>query len=184
MASPGLCVVLAGNKIDIADGTTTPPTTAGGDITPSNASVSSRHTAGERVSGSVPSETSSLRFGSRWTASTSIDGREVSADLAGKWASKTGIPVVAEVSALSGLGVEDLFVRLARMILTKIELGEIDPDDPQSGIQYGDPTWDRGSVVSGITVDDDVTRRRKKGVINGLQEFGDVFHKPGGRGCC
>ncbi len=31
-----------------------------------------------------------------------------------------------------------MFGRLARMILTKIELGEIDPDDPMSGIQYGD----------------------------------------------
>ncbi|KAK8064272.1 Ras family protein [Apiospora saccharicola] len=40
------------------------------------------------------------------------------------------VPVALEVSAFTGEGVDDVFARLARAILTKIELGEIDPDDP------------------------------------------------------
>jgi Ras-related protein Rab-4B len=60
-----------------------------------------------------------------------------------------------EVSALNGDNVEELFNRLARMILTKIELGEIDPDDPASGIQYGDLGWDDGgSMKSGLGEED------------------------------
>jgi hypothetical protein len=43
-----------------------------------------------------------------------------------------------ETSALSGENVDEVFARIARMIVTKIELGEVDPDDPASGIQYGD----------------------------------------------
>lgn len=56
----------------------------------------------------------------------------------GNWASENNIPLAIEASALSGENVDEVFERLAKMILTKIELGEIDPDDPHSGIQYGD----------------------------------------------
>jgi hypothetical protein len=66
-----------------------------------------------------------------------------------------------EVSAFTGEGVDEVFGRLARMILTKIELGEIDPDDPMSGIQYGDAgaMWnagasDGGSIKSTMTGDE------------------------------
>ncbi|KAK9464150.1 P-loop containing nucleoside triphosphate hydrolase protein [Lipomyces oligophaga] len=56
------------------------------------------------------------------------------------------IPII-HTSALSGLNIDETFTRLANMILTKIELGELDPDDIGSGIQYGDsPTWGDGSV--------------------------------------
>lgn len=117
------------------------------------------------------------------------------------WASKTGISVVTEASALNGEGVDEIFGRLARTILTKIELGEIDPDDPASGIQYGDSGgWntasDGGSIKSsmtGATIDDGLSglRRRRKGKNRtqnwGLREWEEVFTLNGrrsGRGNC
>lgn len=76
------------------------------------------------------------------------------------------------------------------MILTKIELGEIDPDEPGSGIQYGD--W------GGVGVDDmesvadggSVRRRRKGGGAGGgggLRDWEEVFrvdYRRGRSGCC
>lgn len=98
---------------------------------------------------------------------------------------------------------EEIFARLARMILTKIELGDIDPDDPMSGIQYGDSGgWntasDGGSIKSsmtGATVDDGVggLRRRRKGKSRsqnwgGLREWEEVFtlssNRRRGANCC
>src|SRR5205814_2686242 len=99
-------------------------------------------------------------------ATIAPDGREMSSEEASRWASEQGIPVTLEVSALSGDNVEEAFERLARMILTKIELGEINPDDPQSGIQYGDGAWcvsDGGSVKSTMTFEDGYPRRRRAG---------------------
>jgi len=178
LASPYLAVVLAGNKVDLAD---TQPNQEP-DATPSSAS--SRHSSFPLGGGSARS----VLPGSRWTATKPGQGREVQPDIASRWASRSGIPIVTEVSALSGENVDELFNKLARTILTKLELGEIDPDDPQSGIQYGDAgAWDGSSLRSGMTVDDSTTRWRKKSnnvLLNGLSEFGDVFHKPGGRGCC
>ena len=179
LASPYLAVVLAGNKVDLAESQPAQEL----DATPSSAS--SRQSSFPLAAGG---SARSVLPGSRWTATKSGEGREVQPDIATRWASKSGIPVVTEVSALSGENVDELFNRLARTILTKLELGEIDPDDPQSGIQYGDAgPWDGSSIRSGMTVDDSTIRRRKKGqnvLLNGLSEFGDVFHKPGGRGCC
>tara|TARA_R110002060_G_scaffold64434_2_gene73535 strand:- start:860 stop:1273 length:414 start_codon:yes stop_codon:yes gene_type:complete len=135
-------------------------------------------------------------------ASVAPDGREVSAEEASKWASSNNVPVSVEVSALSGDNVEEVFNRLARMILTKIELGEIDPDDPMSGIQYGDGGWqgdgDGASVKSGMTVDEGARRRRKPrsrngwglggGTLGGMREWEEVFTLSGSRrrnrGCC
>lgn len=178
LASPYLAIALAGNKVDLADA----QPQSEPDPTPS--SVSSRQsTFPIDGGGSVPSVIS----GSRWTATKSQEGREVQPDMASRWASKNGIPAVIEVSALTGENVDELFNKLARMIVTKIELGEIDPDDPQSGIQYGDAgNWDRNSTRSGLAVDENTFRRRrgKAGIVNTLSEFGDVFHKPGRRGCC
>ena len=107
-----------------------------------------------------------------------------------------------EVSAYDGTGVEELFSRLARMILTKLELGEIDPDDPMSGIQYGDAGWsgeDGASVKSGTTTineENGLTRKRRKGRGRSgtagwgadMREWEAVFRLDGsGRrrtGCC
>ena len=69
------------------------------------------------------------------------------------------------------------------MILTKIELGEIDPDDPASGIQYGDSGWGDGDVRS--MKSGGGTKRRARGGT-GLREWEQVFRVGGvrRRGCC
>lgn len=180
--------------------------------TPSASSASSKQSyfPYDLGSGSIGAASTSTRSrgdsinmtaATKWTATTSAEGREVSSDAAARWASKALVPVTMEVSAFTGENVDELFSRLARMILTKIELGEIDPDDPASGIQYGDGGgWDGASVRSGTTMDEGggtVRRRannsRKRGVVlgngflTGLSEWEDVFRRPpsrGGRRCC
>lgn len=144
-----------------------------------------------------------MGLGSQLKATVAPDGREVSAEEAAKWASSANIPVSVEVSALSGENVDEVFNRLARMILTKIEVGEIDPDDPMSGIQYGDSgNWNAGasdgaSIKSGATLDEAGARRRRqtraKGTgqnwgLGGMREWEEVFTLNGSRrrrgGCC
>jgi len=48
-----------------------------------------------------------------------------------------------ETSALTGKGIEEVFLKCARSILTKIETGQIDPEKNGSGIQYGDSSLRR-----------------------------------------
>lgn len=136
---------------------------------------------------------------------THAEGREVNREDTARWAAQSNIPVAVEVSALTGEGVEEIFHRLARIILTKIELGEIDPDDPQSGIQYGDGglyghgTSDVSSIRSRATIDDNAlplhrtSKRRSKAPgqswRSGMREWEDVFRLGGAqsrrsRGCC
>lgn len=109
----------------------------------------------------------------RTNSSDESAGREVEPDTAAAWAERHSIHTAVEVSALDGNGVDELFQRLAATILTRIELGEIDPDDPTSGIQYGDSFWDdgEGSV-------------RSNKVRGG--QWNDVFRVGGARrrGCC
>lgn len=185
LASPNLSVILAGNKVDLADEDRPPPTPS---------SVSSR------VS-SIPWENGSMRSspGTRLTATRAE--REVSAEETSHWAAKCNIPVSVEVSALTGDGVDEVFNRLARIILTKIELGEIDPDDPSSGIQYGDGGLYHGSdesIRSRATDDTSVPMRRRRarpstgngngnGWKGGMREWEDVFRLGSSRpskGCC
>ncbi|KAG4424217.1 hypothetical protein IFR04_002621 [Cadophora malorum] len=208
LASPNLTLLLAGNKADLADsGTLIDTSSPLPPATPS--SVSSKASSFPfNAGGSVPSTNGSasgagtLGLGTQLRASVAPDGREVSAEEASKWASSNNVPVSVEVSALSGDNVEEVFNRLARMILTKIELGEIDPDDPMSGIQYGDGGWqgdgDGASVKSGMTVDEGARRRRKPrsrngwglggGTLGGMREWEEVFTLSGSRrrnrGCC
>ncbi|KAL1837384.1 hypothetical protein VTJ49DRAFT_3943 [Mycothermus thermophilus] len=190
LASPNLSIVLVGNKLDLAHDalvdTGLPPPT------PGSASLASTP---------IPSSYSSTStihpgFGAQLKATVAPDGREVAASEAARWASTVQIPVTMEVSAFSGEGVDEVFGRLARMILTKIELGEIDPDDPMSGIQYGDggAMWnagasDGGSIKSGMTADDGGGRRRRRGRRGGqgLREWEEVFTLTSRRrnaGCC
>jgi hypothetical protein len=112
-----------------------------------------------------------------------------------------------ETSAYTGEGVDEIFERLARMILTKIELGDIDPDDPMSGIQYGDGYgggWNAAasdgasikSSMTGLTLDEGGARRRRvgggdrgrtRGANWGLREWEEVFtltNRRRGNGCC
>ncbi|RMZ90529.1 hypothetical protein DV736_g2237, partial [Chaetothyriales sp. CBS 134916] len=210
LASPGLVCAVAGNKSDLSDPRMKAVGIGGGvtdegveATTPSNVSVKSGVSGfsleggggGSTTFGSTRSRDSiRMMEGVKWTASTSTEGREVSPEIADRWASKNGVPVCMEVSALTGDNVDELFNRLAGIILTKIELGEIDPDDPRSGIQYGDVGgWDGGSTWSGIGADEASLRRRKKGGPGGgrgrivLSEWADVFRPlPGSRSkqCC
>lgn len=183
LASPNLSVMLVGNKLDLDSAslidTSLPPATpssvdststltagvAGSPL--SLATVSTTGVAADRDRGG-----SMLGCGSQQRATVAPEGREITRADASRWASQAGISAVTEASALSGEGVEEIFGRLARMILTKIELGDIDPDDPMSGIQYGDSggwiTSDGGSIKSsmtGVTGDDGAgsARRRRRG---------------------
>lgn len=222
LASPNLTVLLAGNKTDLlddfaaaaaadddddnnSDDTEKAPSTSPSMTSASISSKQSSSFAFESSAGSVRS-IAGPSAGTRLTATTSAHGREVSDLEALEWARKSNIPVAVDVSALSGRNVDELFNRLARIILTKIELGEIDPDDPQSGIQYGDAgVWpsslgDGGSIRSGLTVDDNSSQlhkgrsaRRQGGGGGGTwtssaREWESVFRIRGGqrgnRGCC
>lgn len=198
LASPNLTCILVGNKVDLAENANLIDVSA---TTPS--SISSKGSSfpfsgGGGAGGSSVNSTSGMGLGTQLRASIAPDGREVSEEEASKWASSSNIPVSVEVSALSGDNVDEVFNRLARMILTKIEVGEIDPDDPMSGIQYGDGGWageDGASVKSGMTVDERGPRRRKgKGKKGwgfgggGVREWEEVFTLSGSSrrrgGCC
>ncbi|KAM4058681.1 Ras family protein [Hirsutella rhossiliensis] len=211
LASPNLSVMLVGNKVDLASAslvdTSVPPATPSSvgststlkaGATGSPMSLSTMNTTGgasDRDRGG-----SIMGSGNQQRATVAPEGREITRADASRWASQAGIPVVTEASALSGEGVDEIFGRLARMILTKIELGDIDPDDPMSGIQYGDSggwnTSDGGSIKSsmtGVTVDDPVgsVRRRRRaknrGQNWGLREWEDVFtltSRRRGGNCC
>lgn len=179
--------------------------------TPSLSSKSSRQSlfptdssAKGKGTGRIGSSHSSVGYGldSQQTATRATEGREVTQEEASRWASQSAIPVSVEVSAFTGDGVEEVFSRLAKMILTKIEVGEIDPDDPMSGIQYGDGGWvddgDGASVKSGTTIEEGgLGRRRRKGSRRvgtgrwgtGMREWEAVFRLDSSSrrrkgGCC
>ncbi|KAF2680979.1 ras-domain-containing protein [Lentithecium fluviatile CBS 122367] len=188
LASRDLTVILAGNKTDVAEGAGTG--TGGGGTYGSYTSEDSTD-GGFAPPTPTPSTHSSRSVSLGLTAATvAPEGREVPFDTASRWAGQNGIPVAVEVSALNGENVDELFNRLARMILTKIELGEIDPDDPSSGIQYGDiGGWGvedgNGSIHSGVNGEG--VRRRKKGKGTQRREWEEVFRLSGSgrrRGCC
>ena len=194
LASPNLTLLMAGNKLDVCSETKSIPN---GHILdqPLRAQGTSYSLASQQ---SVSSPTG-YGLGSQLSATQAPEGRQVSAIEATRWASASSIPVTVEVSAYNGDGVDEMFARLARMILTKIELGEIDPDDPQSGIQYGDSAaWgdgDGSSMRSGTTADDGrfAMRTRKSGLRSGtrgwtgMREWEGVFGLDTRRrrgGCC
>ncbi|KAL1924761.1 uncharacterized protein VTP21DRAFT_4415 [Calcarisporiella thermophila] len=70
------------------------------------------------------------------------DEREITYLEATKFAQEHEM-MVLETSALTGEGVEEVFMKCARSILTKIETGQIDPEKAGSGIQYGDSSLRR-----------------------------------------
>lgn len=146
LASPNLTLLLVGNKSDLSTPPPPPGSAAGSLVDLIDTDLDAAP---------IPAE------------------RAVSATEAARWADHQDIPVAMETSALSGEGVDEIFSRLAGIIVTRIELGEVDPDDPMSGIQYGD---------GGGWVD----ARRKSKVRTGLGEWGDVFREPGRKkkGCC
>ncbi|KAK0278854.1 hypothetical protein LTR35_009119 [Friedmanniomyces endolithicus] len=174
LASPHLTTLLVGNKADLAEAYV-------------------QQDLLEDVPSSLPSTRSGMAGvspGSQLRATTTQSGRAVSQSTAASWASRNRIAAAVEVSALSGDGVDELFGKLASSILTKIELGEIDPSDPMSGIQYGDADYrrydDGSSIKSGLTADGYGSARR----LRGKGGWSDVFKlgKPstggGGGKCC
>ncbi|CAO2658064.1 Nn.00g073240.m01.CDS01 [Neocucurbitaria sp. VM-36] len=186
LAGPDITIILAGNKNDVVDG---PPAGSGQSAFGSYGSTpSSESGLPPPIPSSQSSSAPSLNANLHASYTIAPEGREVPAETASRWAGQNGIPVAVEVSALNGENVEELFNRLARMILTKIELGEIDPDDPASGIQYGDLGWDdgNGSIKSGYG--DEGVRYRRRGKKTGTaSEWGDVFRLGASRrrgGCC
>nr|POE79918.1 gtp-binding protein ypt4 [Quercus suber] len=182
LASPQLTMLLVGNKADLAD------EGAGSGLLLADEEEGAQ--AGSLGTSTYSSSLGAMRLGSQQRATVAPAGREVSPSMAASWAGQNNIAASVEVSALSGDGVEEIFNKLARTILTKIELGEINPDDPMSGIQYGDADYDRyedgWSIKSGSDGYSSARRRRKKG------GWGDVFRiGPSGsgsgssrRGCC
>ncbi|KAI1138178.1 glycoside hydrolase family 2 protein [Hypoxylon sp. FL0543] len=190
LASPNLTMILVGNKLDLANDTlvdtSLPPPT------PSSTSSSIPYS----TSVGATSTSAGASLGTQMRATVAPEGREVSTTEASRWASSVNVPVTMEVSAFSGEGVDEVFGRLARMILTKIELGEIDPDDPMSGIQYGDGgMWnagasDGGSIKSSMTADEvglGGMRRRRRGKNRGqnwgMREWEEVtLPTPSSRG--
>jgi GTPase SAR1 family protein len=163
LASPNLTVLLAGNKADVVDNESTASETHILDLPASEISRADSSTNGT-PNDSNPPKTYGL--GSQLSATTSAT-REVSLTESSRWASSNAIPVAVEVSAFNGTGVDELFARLARTILTKIELGEIDPDDPQSGIQYGDGGAWRGGEVD--------TRSVRSGGTTGTEDTVNAY---------
>lgn len=204
LASPNLTVLLAGNKADLADAATSDASDDTARPPPTPSSTSSKQSSIPFDANASVRSANYLGAGTRMTA-TSAQGREVNREETARWAAQSNIPAAVEVSALTGEGIEEVFQRLARIILTKIELGEIDPDDPQSGIQYGDGgmyghgTSDASSIRSRATLDDNAlpyhrSRRRGRGYStqgwrSGMREWEDVFRLGGSqprrnRGCC
>ncbi|WPH00585.1 GTP-binding protein ypt4 [Acrodontium crateriforme] len=206
LASPQCTVVLAGNKVDLEEGRSTNyededegfDTEAGEEE--DLLDLSSSH-ANSLSSQSTLRQARRVGLGAQQRATKSAAGRVISAGTAATWAQRNRIQTSMDVSALSGDGVEEIFHKLAATILTKIELGEIDPSDPMSGIQYGDADYlrfgeDGGSVRSGFTNGGDdayaggVPRRRgmkKKGLV--LENmFGGGGNRASGSGrarrCC
>lgn len=193
LASPHLTMILAGNKSDLSNDTIDRINNSEPPPTPS--SVSSKQSGMPfDTEGSGRSHRVSVNYGPKWTVTTGTEGRKVAPETASEWASRSGIPLALEVSALSGANVDDLFTRLASMILTKIELGDVDPDDPRSGIQYGDGgSWNGTSMHSDAGFEGDSIRRRPVkskagvGVLRRVASRDSVFHPSktrSGRGCC
>ncbi|KAF9940498.1 Ras- protein Rab-4A [Mortierella alpina] len=71
-----------------------------------------------------------------------LEDREVSYLEASRFAQENEMTFL-ETSALTGDGVEETFLKCGRAILTKIETGQVDPERPGSGIQYGDSSLRR-----------------------------------------
>ncbi|KAI4147265.1 MAG: hypothetical protein L6R39_003178 [Caloplaca ligustica] len=201
LASPNLIVLLAGNKSDLTSDM--PEGRVAADpipFTPSSFSSGQSGIGGDpsggtrRRRGSSSHSSAPLSGGTHQTVTLSTDqGRQVSQEEAARWASRSSIPVSKEVSAYTGEGVEELFEQLARIILTKIELGEIDPDDPLSGIQYGDSgDWADDGSVKTVTTEGGTRRGRGRGRGNpwrsGMREWEAVFRLNGvgnrRGGCC
>lgn len=73
-----------------------------------------------------------------------LEDREVTFLEASRFAQENGL-MFLETSALTGEGVEEVFLKCSRTILSKIVQGILDPEALGSGVQHGDS---RGSRIS------------------------------------
>jgi len=173
LGSQNLVVILAGNKCDLTEHPEGDNESIAETITPTPTASSLESRTDYLPTPSQNSLSSTLKIGSKKTATLAQD-REVFSSEASRWASSQDIPLALEVSALLGENIDEIFTRLASMILTKIELGEINPDDPASGIQYGDIGWsgaaDNASIKSAITLEDGNGRRGRSGWSRDLEQ--------------
>lgn len=199
LASHQCTVVLAGNKLDLGE-------PGGGP-----ASRMQEGDADQLIDAPIPSSQPStpskqpaehqqpVTLGSKQTATVAPDGREILETDAAAWATSQNVSTAVEVSALNGEGVDELFTKLAGIILTRIELGEIDPSDPTSGIQYGDIPWEDGASVQGVS--SEAYGGKKRGWfglggrstknntwMSGMRDWEEVFRVDAARrkrrGCC
>lgn len=69
--------------------------------------------------------------------------RQVSTEEAAEFCSEKHISSAHETSSYTGSNVEECFLSVVSTIITRIELGEIDPQDQSLGIQYGDLSFRR-----------------------------------------
>ncbi|TKA63971.1 hypothetical protein B0A49_07932 [Cryomyces minteri] len=141
LGSPRLAVLLAGNKADLADEYNEAEQQQHHQYAPAPSAATSTPPLSSSLASSLASSYSPAPGSNGLPATLALHGREVPPDLATSWSASacTPVAVAVEVSSLSGTNVAELFDRLARIILAKIELGEVDPGDPASGIQYGAP---------------------------------------------
>ncbi|KAF5118222.1 hypothetical protein DV454_000703 [Geotrichum candidum] len=119
LTSPGVSIVVLGNKCDLVD--SADPTT----LVPESdvARFCMENGSGDRQYKELNTGTNSINF----------SGGDIA---------------FLTTSALTGENVEEAFRLLAGMILTKIEMGVIDPENIESGVQYGEvPSWDRNSIT-------------------------------------
>ncbi|KAG4305416.1 hypothetical protein PORY_000972 [Pneumocystis oryctolagi] len=98
--------------------------------------------------------------------------RDVTVNEAMCYANREGLSLL-EVSALTSHLIDDAFLLVARQILSKIELGQIDPNLPQFGVQYGSVGICDRSTFNSIR---DVFMRRR-----GPARWLDWFHDASGR---
>ncbi|KAF8474193.1 P-loop containing nucleoside triphosphate hydrolase protein [Kalaharituber pfeilii] len=172
LASAGLTVVLVGNKSDLTD--------TDGDT--DTASIASTITPQTYTAHGHPNHAPSAATGNGQSANQPDHSpRHVTPEESHRFASAFGIPYSIETSALTGENVDEAFVRLARMILTKIELGEVDPDDPSSGIQYGDFGMGFGDSAEDAGAEVGVAEEGTGGVRS-WSRGGGMMGEGGGRG--
>ncbi|KAG7818487.1 hypothetical protein KL909_005109 [Ogataea angusta] len=94
------------------------------------------------VKNMTPPDSCVLLVGNKNDLSKAVSKSDI-ADLVDSSSVLLGRPVqFVATSALDNSNVDTVFETVAGSLVTKIELGQIDPEDPASGVQYGDLSYD------------------------------------------
>lgn len=140
-----------------------------------------------------------ILVGNKSDSSSKDNTNDTNDQLCMRWAQENGIQIYKSTSALSGDGVGNVFEILAASIFAKIQLGNVRPEDPLAGIQYGDfgawtggemqsARYDKSATISRIedrdefVIEDDRTDNRG-GLLAGLGFVGGQGRRSRG-GCC